>query len=136
MHANCYSNEIVRVAFAIILLHILIDGVRLIAPPNIGIYQLAYYQCSVNNTNVGITWFVNETLSTNNDIIQLDIVTSGEGTPNSSLTIPGYPQYNNTKVRCFASGSVDGILYTNHSDSILRIQGNLIFLSVVILLLS
>ena len=110
--------------FAIILLHILIDGVRLIAPPNIGVYQLAHYQCSVNNTNVGITWYVNGTPSTNSTIMQLGIVTNGAGSSNSSLTIPGYPQYNNTVVRCNAFGSVDGNSYFNFSESTLRIQGN------------
>ena len=136
MCANCYSNQRIQIPFATILLHISIDGVRLIATPNIGVYQQAHYQCSVNNAAVGITWFVNETLSTNNTIVQLGIVTNGAGSPNSSLTIPGYPQYNNTIVRCFAAGFVDGSHYTNFSDSILRIQGNLIFTSVVILLLS
>ena len=91
--------------------------------PNIGIYQLAHYRCSVNHTGVGITWNVNKTVSTNNDIIQLGIVTSGTGSSNSSLTIPGYPQYNNTIVRCTAFGSVDDNNYFNFSVSTLRIQG-------------
>ena len=85
---------------------------------------------------MSITWTVNGTISTNNDIIQLGIVTNGAGSSNSSLTIPAYPQYNNTVVTCFAAGFINGSHHTNFTDSILRIQGNLIFLSVVILLLS
>ena len=90
--------------------------------PNIGVYQLAYYQCSVDNTSVGITWLVNKTISNDDKIIQLDIVTNGAGSSNSSLTIPGYPQYNNTVVRCDAFGSL--ISYSNFGESTLRIQGN------------
>ena len=91
--------------------------------PNIGVYQLAHYQCSVDHTGVGIAWLVNETSSANNDIIQLGIVTNGAGSPDSSLTIPGYPQYNNTVVRCNAFGSVNGNNYHNFSESTLQIQG-------------
>ena len=92
--------------------------------PNIEVYQLAHYQCSVDHTGVGITWQVNGTGSTNNDTIQLGIVTIGAGSPKSILTIPGYPQYNNTVVRCLASGFVDGNCYTNFDNATLRIQGN------------
>ena len=73
---------------------------------------------------MGITWLVNGTSSANNDIIQLGIVTNGAGTPNSSLTIPGYPQYNNTVVRCNAFGTVDGSIYFNFHVYTLIIQGN------------
>ena len=90
--------------------------------PNIEVYQLAHYQCSVDHTGVTVTWLVNGTASTNNDIIQLGIVTNGAGSSNSSLTIPGCPQYNNTAVRCNAFGSVDGSIYFNYSESTLRIQ--------------
>ena len=95
-----------------------------IPSPNIGVYQLAYYQCSVDHTGVSITWYVNGTGSTNKEIIQLDIITSGAASSASNLTIPGYPQYNNTIVRCDAYGSVIG--YTNFSESILRIQSNIL----------
>ena len=75
-----------------------------------------------------VTWLVNGTGSTNNDIIKLGIVTNGAGSPNSSLRIPGYPQYNNTVVRCIASGLLDvtdpNSLYYNLDNSTLRIQGN------------
>ena len=71
---------------------------------------------------MSITWYVNGTGSTNKEIIQLNIITSEAGSSNSNLTIPGYPQYNNTVVRCDAFGSVIG--YTNFSESTLRIQGN------------
>ena len=94
---------------------------------NIGVNQSAHYQCSVDHSTVVITWSVNGTGSADNKIIQLGIVTSGAGSSNSSLTIPGYPQYNNTVVRCNAFGSVNGNNYYNYSDSILRIQGNTLF---------
>ena len=71
-----------------------------------------------------VTWKINGTDSTNNDIIQLGIVTNGAWSPNSRLTIPGYPQHNNTVVRCNAFGSVEGSGYFNFSQSTLRIQGN------------
>ena len=78
----------------------------------------------MDHPDVAIVWFVNGTGSTNNDTFQLGIVTSGAGSSNSSLTIPGYPQYNNTVVRCIATGFVDGNLYTNFANATLRIQGN------------
>ena len=71
-----------------------------------------------------VTWLVNGTVSTNNDTIQLGIVTNGAGSSNSTLIIPGYSQYNNTVVTCFVAGFVDGSLYTKFDDAILRIQGN------------
>ena len=71
-----------------------------------------------------VTWLVNGTGSTNNDIINLGIVTIGAGSPSSSLIIPGYPQYNNTVVRCIASGFVDSNNYFNFNESVLRMQGN------------
>ena len=43
-----------------------------------------------------IAWLVNGTDTNNKNITQLSIITNGAGSPNSSLTIPGYPQYNNT----------------------------------------
>ena len=87
--------------------------------PNIGVYQLAHYQCSVDHTGVTVTWSVNGSKS-----IDGSIITNGVGSNNSSLTIPGYPQYNNTEVRCDAFGSAIG--YFNFSESILRIQGNIL----------
>ena len=99
-----------------------------IPSPNIEVYQLAHYQYSVDHINVGITWYFNGTVSTNEDIIQLGIVTIGAGSPNSSLTIPGYPQYNNTVVTGIASGLLDAMntksLYYNSDNATLRIQGN------------
>ena len=76
----------------------------------------------MNHTGVSITWNVNGTVSTNNDIIQLDIVTNGEGSQQSNLTIPTHPQYNNTVVRCNAFGSMNGINYHNFSESTVRIM--------------
>ena len=91
--------------------------------PNIGVYQVAHYQCSVDYKSVIITWSVNGTGSADNKIIQLGIITNGAGSPNSSLTIPGYPQYNNTVVRCNAFGSVNGNSFFNFNQSTLKIQG-------------
>ena len=92
--------------------------------PNIGVYQPAHYQCSVNHTGVTIAWLVNRKALTDKDIIQLGIFISGAGSSNSSLTIPGYPQYNNTIVTCNAFGVVNDTNYINTSESTLRIQGN------------
>ena len=98
--------------------------------PNIEVYQLAHYQCSVDHTGVNIDWLVNGTGSTDNKIIQLGIITSGAGSSNSSLIIPGYRQYNNTVVTCIASGLLDvtdrSSLYYNLDNTTLRIQGNTI----------
>ena len=70
-------------------------------------------------------WLVNGTISNHNDnITKLGIVTIEAGPQQSNLTIPGYPQYNNTVVKCLASGFVDGSLYNNFDNSTLRIQGN------------
>ena len=91
--------------------------------PNIGVYQLAHYQCSVDHIGVSITWYVNGTASDHIIIIKLGVVKSG-GSQESNLTIPGYPQYNNTEVKCLASGFVDGIFYGNFDNATLRIQGN------------
>ena len=91
--------------------------------PNIGVYQLAHYQCSVDHTGVTITWYVNGAPYGHNEIIKLGIVTSG-ASQQSHLTIFGYPQYNNTEVICLASGFVDGNFYSNFDNATLRIQGN------------
>ena len=90
--------------------------------PNIGVYQLAHYQCSVDHTGVSITWFVNGTGSKNIPIVQLGIVTNGAAIA-SNLTIPGNPQYNNTVVKCVAAGYVNNKDYFNTIQSILKIQG-------------
>ena len=94
------------------------DLFMFIPSPNIGVYQLAYYQCSVDHHNSIVALLVNGTVSTNINITQLGINTSGAGTPTSSLIIPGYPQYNNTVVRCIAYGSAEG-----SNSATLRIQG-------------
>ena len=38
---------------------------------NIGVYQLAHYQCSIDHTGLSVNWYVNGTGSTNKEIIQL-----------------------------------------------------------------
>ena len=78
----------------------------------------------MDHPDIGIIWLVNQTNSTDDNIIQLGIVTKGAGSSNSSLTIPGYPQYNNTIVKCNAFGDVDTGFYNNSNKSTLRIQGN------------
>ena len=78
----------------------------------------------MDHTGLSINWYVNGTGSTNKEIIQLDIITSGAASTASNLTIPGYPQYNNTIVRCVASGFINGNNYFNFSESTLKIQGN------------
>ena len=77
----------------------------------------------MDHTGVTVTWLVNGTSYGHNDnIIQLGIVTSGVP-QHSNLTIFGYPQYNNTVVRCLAFGFVNGNSYFNSNESTLRIQG-------------
>ena len=91
--------------------------------PNIGVYQLAHYQCSVDHTGVAVNWNINGTGYGHNDnIIQLGIATTGVS-QDSNLTIHGYPQYNNTVIKCVASGFVNGSNYFNFSESTLTIQG-------------
>ena len=76
---------------------------------------------------MGITWYVNGTSSGHHEITKLGIVTIGAASSNSSLTIHGYPQYNNTVVKCVASGFVGGNNYFNFTESTLTIQGNTLF---------
>ena len=77
----------------------------------------------MNHSGVSIVWFVNGTASNDETIIQLGIVTSGAGSQQSNLTIPGYPQYNNTIVKCNAFGVVNDTNYINTSKTTLSIQG-------------
>ena len=77
------------------------------------------YKCSVDNNAVSIQWIVNGLLSTLTD---LGIITYGAGTQNSSVTIPGNPELNNTIVTCIV---VDGftLLPVFTSSATLLIQG-------------
>ena len=102
------------------LLHFIAVQFIFIPSPNIEVDQPGHYQCSVDHTGVKIAWYINGTLATNIN----GITTNGEGSHISSLTIPGYPQYNNSEVECYAFGSVNGINYINNSVAILLIQGN------------
>ena len=81
------------------------------------------YKCSVDNDGVTIQWIVNGTISTDSFITDLGIITYGAATQNSSLTIPGNPELNNTIVICIASGLVDMMDYSNASSATLFIQG-------------
>ena len=84
------------------------------------------YKCSVDNNAVSIQWNVNGIISTDSSITDLGIITYGAATQNSSLTIPGNPELNNTIVICTASGLVDGMVYVNSSEATLFIQGIII----------
>ena len=86
------------------------------------------YKCSIDNNGVSIQWFVNGNSSTDSSITCHGIITYGHGTQNSSLTIPGNPELNNTIVICIASGLVDMMLYVNTSSATLFIQGTCILL--------
>ena len=90
----------------------------------ITIQQTAVYKCSVDNKELTIQWIVNESLSTLPSIIDLGIVTYGAGTHNSSLTIPGNPELNNTIVICIAF-ELDGFTQhaVNTTNATLLIQG-------------
>ena len=77
----------------------------------------------MDHTGVTVTWYINETIFNDDSIVKLGIVTNGAGSSSSSLTIPGYPQYNNTIVTCYVAGLVNGNLYYNLSESTLRMQG-------------
>ena len=87
----------------------------------ITIQQTAVYKCSVDNKELSIQWIVNESLSTLTSITNLGIMTYGVGTQNSSLTIPGNPELNNTIVTCVAFGFTLHIV--NTSNATLFIQG-------------
>ena len=81
------------------------------------------YNCSVDNNGASIQWIVNGTTSTDNSIEDLGIMTYGVATQNSSVTIPGNPELNNTIVTCIASGLVDMMTYNNRHNATLFIQG-------------
>ena len=89
----------------------------------ITIQQTAVYKCSVDNNAISIQWRVNGLFSTHSSMTDLGIITYGAATQNSSLTIPGNPELNNTIVRCTASGLVDMMEYSNASSATLFIQG-------------
>ena len=96
-----------------------------ISSPGIGksisVNEIAVYHCSVNDTRVGLNWFINGTTT-----IPSNVTVTGLATPSSNLTILGLPQYNNTIVRCVASGYLDNnVPYNNFNESILRIQGKI-----------
>ena len=107
------------------IFHFSLKDVRFafIPSPNVTIHQKAVYKCSVDNNGVTIQWIVNGTISTEPPIINLGIETSVVGRQNSSLTIPGNPELNNTIVKCIASGLVDMMGYYNRSNATLFIQG-------------
>ena len=95
-----------------------------IESPNITIHQKADYHCYVDTEGVTIQWQVDGTPSTSEKVASLGIVTTGVGTSNSSLSIPGTTESSNgTIVTCIASGLVNGKLYINSSSATLYVQG-------------
>ena len=108
-------------------------GVQLSFIPSqaITIHQTAVYKCSVVNNGVTIQWIVNGLSSTDSSITDLGIITYGAATQNTSLTIPGNPELNNTVVICIASGRVDMMDYINYSEATLFIQGIIICIITV-----
>ena len=101
--------------------------------PIITIQQTAVYKCSVDNNGVSIQWNVNGTTSTDSSITDLGIITYGAATQNSSLTIPGNFELNNTIVTCIAAGLVDMMGYFNTSNTTLFIQGMSINIIIIIM---
>ena len=81
------------------------------------------FHCYVDTEGVSIQWQVNGTLSTSEKVTSLGVVTTGVGTSNSSLSIPGVATIDGTIVTCIASGLVNGELYINSSSATLYIQG-------------
>ena len=107
------------------ILYYIYTGVQFSFIPSqaITIHQTAVYKCSVDTNGVSIQWNVNGTTSTDSSITDLGIITYGAATKNSSLTIPGNPELNNTIVICIASGLVDMMVYLNTSSATLFMQG-------------
>ena len=107
------------------ILYCIYTGVQFSFIPSqaITIQQTAVYKCSVDNNGVSIVWVVNDAISTDSSITNLGIITYGVGTQNSSLTIPGNLEMNNTIVICIASGLVDMPVYVNKRNATLFIQG-------------
>ena len=107
------------------ILYCIYTGVQFSFIPSqaITIQRTAVYKCSVDTNGVSIQWNVNGTTSTDSSITDLGIITYGIGTQNSSLTIPGNPELNNTIMTCIASGLVDMMGYFNTSSATLFIQG-------------
>ena len=119
--------HLVLISSYIIYIYIYIyTGVQFSFIPSqaITIQQTAVYKCSVDNEGLSIVWNVNRSLSTHSSNIDLGIITYGVTTQNSSLTIPGNSELNNTIVTCIGS-EFDGLtLHTvNKSNATLFIQG-------------
>ena len=101
--------------------------------PNITTLQSAVFRCTVDVV-VPITWTINETSSANipafqSYIYSYGIVVDGNGTQNTTLTIPGDPVLNGTAVQCNAFGKVNNELgsinepYDEADSDTLYIQG-------------
>ena len=91
--------------------------------PNITTLQSAVFSCTVDVV-VGISWTVNGTSSADTMFFSsYGIVADGLSTPNSTLTIPGYPVLNGTVVQCRAVEFINSELYNEADSDTLYIQG-------------
>ncbi len=76
---------------------------------------------------VAITWTINGNTSADSMfqsyITSYDIVYSGAGTQDTTLTIPGDPVLNGTVVHCNALGKINNELYDEADSDTLYIQG-------------
>ena len=120
-----YNYILFLLTLVTLILYCIYTGVQFSFIPSqaITIQQTAVYKCSVDTNGVVIQWIVNELFSTDSSITDLGIITYGAATQNSSLTIPGNPELNNTNVTCFTLESGNPPLVVNTSKAILFIQG-------------
>ena len=81
------------------------------------------YYCSVNHTGVSVQWIVNNTASTDSSITEKGIITHGAAEMDSSISIPGVPEFNNTIIFCIASGTVNEESFFDTRNATLLIQG-------------
>ena len=127
INCNIFSTNTLLYVSTLIL-YCIYTGVSVSFIPSqaITIQQTTVYKCSVDNKGVSIQWIVNRTTSTDSSITDLGIITYGVATRNSSLTIPGNPDLNNTIVTCIAAGLVDMMRYNNRRNATLFIQGIII----------
>ena len=108
------------------ILYYMYTGVQFSLIPSrpITIHQTAVYKCLVDINGVGILWNVNGNSSIDSSITNLGIMTYDAATQNSSLTIPGNSELNNTIVECIAF-ELDGFTLNivNTTNATLLIQG-------------
>ena len=97
------------------------EKVSFIGTPNITEEENAFFRCS-SNLSVGIKWqWYNEIDSLRPLPNSFNV--SGDGTSNSTLTIPGEQKFNNSKIQCYIDSPLTGNI--SPSPVTLRIQGKL-----------